>query len=136
MPATDRGVKVLVQNTGDGTLTVLCHQLTRATLDALVALPARQLRVYSTRPATVREHFAALGRTVDSLSLARALVQGQQTGRSRRKPLTAKAVETDQATPVTTDLIAANAIDAPARSQKPLKIPKIMPTTPLEGNAA
>ena len=136
VPATDRGVKVLVQNTGDGTLTVLCHRLNHATLDALVALPARQLRVYSTRPATVREHFAALGRTVDSLSLARALVQGQQTGRARRKTATAPAPQTEGFAPNATDSIAANAIDTPARSQKDLKISKIMPTTPLEGNAA
>lgn len=136
VPATDRGVKVLVQNTGDGTLTVLCHRLTRITLDALAALPARQLRVYSTRPATVREHFAALGRTVDSLSLARALVQGQQTGRTRRKSATTQAIQTEGAPPNATDSIAISAIDTTARSQKSLKTPKIMPTTPLEGNAA
>ena len=85
VPATDRGVKVLVQNTGDGALTVLCHKLTRAALDALAALPCRQLRVYSTRPATVREHFQALGREVESLSLAQALLHGQQSPRARRK---------------------------------------------------
>jgi adenine-specific DNA-methyltransferase len=85
LSAADRGVKVLVQNTGDGALTVLCHQLTRATLDALVALPSRQLRIYSTRPATVREHFASLGREVESLSLAGALLHGQQSGRRGRK---------------------------------------------------
>ena len=85
IPATDSGVKVLVQNSGDGALTVLCHKLTRATLDALVALPCRQLRVYSTRPATVREHFQALGREVESLSLASALLHGQQSGRARRR---------------------------------------------------
>ena len=89
VPAADRGVKVLVQNTGDGALTVLCHRLTRAALDALTALPCRQLRVYSTRPATVREHFQALGREVESLSLARALLHGQQSARARRKPLAA-----------------------------------------------
>lgn len=88
VPAIDRGVKVLVQNTGDGALTVLCHKLTRATLDALAALPGRQLRVYSTRPATVREHFQTLGREVESLSLARALLHGQQGGRARRSALT------------------------------------------------
>ena len=89
VPAADRGIKVLVQNTGDGALTVLCHKLTRAALDALTALPCRQLRVYSTRPATVREHFQALGREVESLSLARALLHGQQSARARRKPLAA-----------------------------------------------
>ena len=86
VPPADNGVKVLVQN-ADGVLTVLCHKLTRATLDALAALPGQQLRVYSARPATVREHFHALGRDVESLSLARALLHGQQPGRARGKPL-------------------------------------------------
>lgn len=81
VPEADQGVKWLVQNTGDGSLTVLCHRLTRAALDALAALPARQLRVFSPRPATVREHFEALGRTVDSLSLGEALLQGQRPRR-------------------------------------------------------
>jgi adenine-specific DNA-methyltransferase len=81
VPAADRGVKWLVQNTGDGSLTVLCHRLNHATLDALAALPVQQLRVYSPRPATVRDHFEALGRTVDSLSLAQALLQGQRPRR-------------------------------------------------------
>ena len=84
VPTADRGVKVLVQN-ADGVLTVLCHKLTRAALDALAALPGRQLRVYSTRPATVREHFNALGREVESLSLARALLHGQQVRRAKIK---------------------------------------------------
>ena len=78
VPRTDKGIKVLVQNAADGVLTVLCHKLTRVTLDALAALPARQLRVYSTRPNAVREHLQALGREVESLSLARALLHGQQ----------------------------------------------------------
>jgi adenine-specific DNA-methyltransferase len=78
----DSDVKVLVQN-ADGVLTVLCHKLTRAALDALSALPGKQLRVYSTRPATVREHFNALGREVESLSLARALLHGQQVRRAK-----------------------------------------------------
>ena len=85
VPAADKGIKVLVQNAADGVLTVLCHKLTRATLDALAALPARQLRVYSTRPSTVREHLQALGREVESLSLARALLHGQ-VARVRRTP--------------------------------------------------
>ena len=81
------GIKVLVQNAADGVLTVLCHKLTRATLDALAALPARQLRVYSTRPSTVRDHLQALGREVESLSLARALLHGQiAPGRKRQQP--------------------------------------------------
>jgi adenine-specific DNA-methyltransferase len=110
VPAIDRGVKVLVQNTGDGALTVLCHKLTRATLDALAALPGRQLRVYSTRPATVREHFQTLGREVESLSLARALLHGQQGGRARRSALTLP--------PDATYSIAAHAIGASAGGQK------------------
>ena len=85
MPATNSGVQVLARNT-DGTLTALCRQLTRAALDALAALPGRYLRVYSTRPATVREHFQALGREVESLSLSGALLHGQQKARTRRKP--------------------------------------------------
>ena len=81
------GIKVLVQNAADGVLTVLCHKLTRVTLDALAALPARQLRVYSTRPNAVREHLQALGREVESLSLARALLHGQiAPGRKRQQP--------------------------------------------------
>ena len=87
VPATDKGIKVLVQNAADGVLTVLCHKLTRATLDALAALPARQLRVYSARPSTVRDHLQALGREVESLSLARALLHGQiPPGRKRQQP--------------------------------------------------
>ena len=87
VPPTDKGIKVLVQNAADGVLTVLCHKLTRATLDALAALPARQLRVYSTRPSTVREHLQALGREVESLSLQKALVHGQATfSRKRHQP--------------------------------------------------
>lgn len=85
MPATDSGIQVLAQNT-DGTLTALCRQLTRTALDALAALPGRYLRVYSTRPATVYEHFQTLGREVESLSLSGALLHGQQKARSRRKP--------------------------------------------------
>lgn len=88
VPATDQGIKILVQNTGDGVLTVLCHKLTRAALDPMAALPCRQLRVYSTRPATVREHFAALGREVESLSLQKALLHGQLARRSQRQPTT------------------------------------------------
>jgi adenine-specific DNA-methyltransferase len=85
LPENDKGIKVLVQNTADGVLTVLCHKLTRATLDALAALPARQLRVYSTRPNTVREHLQALGREVESLSLQKALVHGQIAPRRKRQ---------------------------------------------------
>jgi len=128
VPATDRGVKVLVQNEGNGLLTVLCHKLTRATLEALAALPGRQLRVYSTRPATVSAYFQTLGRPVESLSLARALLQGQQSRRVRRKPLAASP-ETPS---VAIDSIAAHAIDTGAIS---LKGYKNMTNTPQEGSA-
>ncbi len=84
VPAADQGVQVLAQNPVDGSLAMLCHRLNRATLDALAALPTRHLRVYSPRPATVLEHFEALGRTVESLSLGQALLQGQQSRRARR----------------------------------------------------
>ena len=87
VPEADRGIKILVQNVGDGVLTVLCHKLTRPALEAMAALPCRQLRVYSTRPATVREHFAALGREVESLSLQKALLHGQ-VARRRNRPTT------------------------------------------------
>lgn len=83
VPAADRGVNIVVQNEGDGSLAVLCHRLNRPTLDALAALPARALRVFSPRPASVTDHFAALGRTVDSQSLAQALLQGQRPRRIR-----------------------------------------------------
>ena len=85
LTATNKGVKVLVQNTGNGALTVLCHKLTRATLDALASLPGQHLRVFSTRPATVREHLQALGREVESLSLAHALLHGQNSRKMRGK---------------------------------------------------
>ena len=87
VPKADRGIKILVQNVGDGVLTVLCHKLTRPALEAMAALPCRQLRVYSTRPATVREHFAALEREVESLSLHKALLHGQ-VARRRNRPTT------------------------------------------------
>ena len=85
VPDSDSGVKLLVQNLGDDALTVLCHDLTQATLEALAAMPTRYLRVYSPRPQTVREHFQSLGREVESLSLARALLHGQQPPRRRAK---------------------------------------------------
>jgi adenine-specific DNA-methyltransferase len=88
VPDADRGIKILVQNLGDGVLTVLCHKLTRPALEAMAALLCRQLRVYSARPATVREHFATLGREVESLSLQKALLHGQVT---RQRKAQAKA---------------------------------------------
>lgn len=128
VPATDRGVKVLVQNEGSGLLTVLCHQLNRATLEALAALPGQQLRVYSTRPATVSTYFQTLGRPVESLSLARALLQGQQNRRVRRKPLAASP----EALAVAIDLKAAKALSTGASG---LKGTKKMTNTTLEGSA-
>jgi adenine-specific DNA-methyltransferase len=91
VPDADRGVKILVQNVGDGVLTVLCHKLTRAALDAMASLPCRQLRVYSTRPATVCEHFAALGREVESLSLQKALLHGQVARKRKQAAVQAAA---------------------------------------------
>lgn len=61
---------------------------TRAALDAMAALPCRQLRVYSTRPAKVREHFQTLGREVESLSLQTALLHGQIAPRRKRQSKT------------------------------------------------
>ncbi len=123
LSAADQGVKVLVQNTGDGALTVLCHKLTRAALDAMAHLPCRQLRVYSTRPATVREHFAALGREVESLSLARALLHGQQSGRARRKPAAAVAGNS-----IAINSVAAQAINTGASDLKGIKDMTAMPS--------
>ena len=64
-PLTNEGVKILLQSSADGSLTVLIHRLTVAGLDALAALPLSKvsarhghLRVYSTRPETVRQHLA------------------------------------------------------------------------------
>ena len=128
VPATDRGVKVLVQNEGNGLLTVLCHKLTRATLEALAALPGRQLRVYSTRPATVCAYFQTLGRPVESLSLARALLQGQQNRRVRRKPV----VTAPEAPAVAINSIAAHAIDTLASGLKDIEN---MTNTSLESSA-
>ena len=93
VPAADQGIKIVVQNEGDGSLAVLCHRLNRPTLDALAAMPARALRVFSPRPASVTEHFATLGRTVDSQSLAQALLQGQRPSRSRTPSKTTSTAE-------------------------------------------
>ena len=90
---SDSGMQIVVQNDGDESLTVLCHRLNRSTLDALTALPARVLRVFSPRPTSVAEHFAVLGRTVDSQSLANALLQGQRPRRQRVFPKTTSTAE-------------------------------------------
>ena len=91
--SSNSGMQIVVQNDGDESLTVLCHRLNRSTLDALTALPARVLRVFSPRPTSVAEHFAALGRTVDSQSLANALLQGQRPRRQRVFPKTTSTAE-------------------------------------------
>ena len=103
VPEATDGIYVLAQNTQDGALTVLCHQLTRATLAALAALPLHtgsarhgHLRVYSTRPDTVRNHleraWEGTERTVESLSLGKALAHGQIAPRRRKSLLTTKSI--------------------------------------------
>ena len=95
VPQADRGIKILLQSSADGSLTVLVHRLTAATLDALAALPLSNnanyghLRVYSTRPDTVREHlqraWEGTEKTLESLSLQKALLHGQIAPRPRIK---------------------------------------------------
>ena len=87
VPPADRGVKIIIQSVEQGSMTVLVHRVTPAALDALAALPLAadprfgSLRVYSSRPAAVREHleraWAGSRRVVESVSLAKALTQGQ-----------------------------------------------------------
>ena len=121
VPVADRGIKILLHSSAEGSLTVLVHRLTAATLDALAALPLSSnanyghLRVYSTRPDTVRNHLQRVWegseKTFESLSLQKALLHGQITPRPRLKnrpvagaaPQSAKSTA-DKATP---DLIAA-----------------------------
>lgn len=89
VPPADRGVKIIIQSVEQGSMTVLVHRVTPAALDALAALPLAadprfgSLRVYSSRPAAVREHleraWAGSRRVVESVSLAKALTQGQIT---------------------------------------------------------
>ena len=95
VPKADKGIKILLQSSAEGSLTVLVHRLTAATLDALVALPLSSnanyghLRVYSTRPDTVREHlqraWEGTEKTFESLSLQKALLHGQIAPRPRIK---------------------------------------------------
>ncbi len=115
VPPADRGLKILLQSSADGSLTVLVHRLTVAALDALAALPLSavsprhgHLRVYSTRPETVRQHLQQAwqdtDKTVESLSLQKALLHGQIAPR-RKVQTTAKAgnpVNPVQAEPVET----------------------------------
>jgi adenine-specific DNA-methyltransferase len=88
VPAATQGMKILLQSVAEGSLTVLVHQLTPATLAALAALPLHpssarhgHLRVYSTRPDTVRQHLQqawdGTDKVVESLSLQKALLHGQ-----------------------------------------------------------
>jgi adenine-specific DNA-methyltransferase len=95
VPAADRSIQILLQSAAEGSLTVLVHRLTTATLDALAALPLSSnanyghLRIYSTRPDTVRSHlqqaWEGTEKTFESLSLQKALSHGQIAPRPRRK---------------------------------------------------
>jgi len=115
VPVADRGIKILLQSAAEGSLTVLVHRLTAAALDALAALPLSSnanyghLRVYSTRPDTVRSHlqraWEGTEKTFESLSLQKALLHGQIAPRPRLKSRRAAA----QVAEITTDLIAAHA---------------------------
>ena len=99
VPVGKAGIQVLLQDAAAGSFTVLIHSLSAATLDELAALPLSgshasygHLRVYSTRPDTVRGHllraWEGTEKTVESLSLQKALLQGQIAPRPRvkRKP--------------------------------------------------
>ena len=116
VPAADKGIKILLQSAADGSLTVLVYDLTEVALEALAALSLSQhvgygrLRVFSTRPDTVRLHleqaWAGTQKTVDSQSLHQALRQGQGTPRRKRS------------LPNTTHLIAASAGNTSASGLK------------------
>jgi adenine-specific DNA-methyltransferase len=103
VPPADRGVKIIIQSVEQGSMTVLVHRVTPAALDALAALPLAadprfgSLRVYSSRPAAVREHleraWAGSRRVVESVSLAKAMTQGQITQRAAPPPTAAAAPE-------------------------------------------
>jgi adenine-specific DNA-methyltransferase len=101
---TSKGIKILLQSSADGSLTVMVHHLTPATLDALATLPLSpnnprlgHLRVYSSRPDTVREHLTRVwegtDKTVESLSLQKALLHGQIAPRRKARVNVAKAAE-------------------------------------------
>ena len=97
-------MKILLQSSADGSLTVLLHRLSVAALDALTALAALPLsptsprhghsRVYSPRPETVRQHLQQAWqdteKTVESLSLQKAPLFGQIAPR-RKARTTARA---------------------------------------------
>ena len=114
VPAAAHGIKIVLQSAVEGSLTVLVHRLTAAALDALAALPLSSnanyghLRVYSTRPDTVRNRlqqaWVGTEKTFESLSLQKALLHVQIAPRVRLKSRRAAV----QAAEVTTDLIAAS----------------------------
>lgn len=103
VPQADRGVKIIIQSVEQGSMTVLVHRVTPAALDALAALPLAadprfgSLRVYSSRPAAVREHleraWEGSRRVVESLSLAKAMTQGQIAPRAVPRSADAVAAE-------------------------------------------
>ena len=74
-----QGIYLLLQNTEDGALTVYIDQPTPSALDALATLKA-PLRIYSTRPDTVKKHlnkaWAKTDKTFEAISLHKALVHG------------------------------------------------------------
>lgn len=82
-----QGIYLLLQNTEDGALTVYIDQPTPSALDALATLKA-PLRIYSTRPDTVKKHlnkaWAKTDKTFEAISLHKALVHGQVVMGSRR----------------------------------------------------
>ncbi len=129
VPAADRGIKILLQSVADGSLTVLVHRLTAAALDALTALPLSananngHLRVYSTRPDTVRNRlqraWEGSQKTFESLSLQKALLHGQIAPRPKLKTrrLDGNAARATAAAPdVATNLVAASAHNMGASS--------------------
>jgi adenine-specific DNA-methyltransferase len=102
VPAATQGMKILLQSVAEGSLTVLVHRLTPATLAALAALPLHpssprhgHLRVYSTRPDTVRLHLQqawdGTDKVVESLSLQKALLHGQIAPRRKAAPKTTES---------------------------------------------
>ena len=132
VPAASKGIKILLQSSEQGALTVLVHRLTAATLDALAALPLHpssarhgHLRVYSTRPDTVRNHlqraWEGTEKTVDSLSLEKALLHGQIAPRRRSRAQPAAPGTSPIASPVATDFIAAQAMGTGAPALNDLK---------------
>jgi adenine-specific DNA-methyltransferase len=83
-----QGIYLLLQNTEDGALTVYIDQPTPSALDALATLKA-PLRIYSTRPDTVKKHlnkaWAKTDKTFEAISLHKALVHGQVVANEKKK---------------------------------------------------